>query len=276
MNIELGIINKVGIFGRFVIGMRSLMASNQKIDDIENLYFYVQEREENPFDWVFDQTKMENPDKKIISTINPRLNTYKNLFGDKELLKLRRALRDVKIKDSLLERINPDIDEKTIGIHIRLTDMNVFHGHQHGNFLYGDFRNKLVNVMKTGQYDKIYVASDNDESIEKLKKEFDIIYYDGLINRSPTESEGRQYNKRLKNNHYTQQYWEESYLEMLSLARCGGMITRLSNLNNAAIMFSRENLKHVYGLTKEATKKPKPHLNNEYTKTRIRHARRFK
>ena len=66
--------------------------------------------------------------------------------------------------------------------------MNKAHGHMYGNFYFDDFKRKLEFVLKKEEKNKIFVASDNNESIGKLQKNFDIIHYNNIRNRSNIEN----------------------------------------------------------------------------------------
>lgn len=247
MNVSLSIKNRLGIFAAFVVGMRTLKYEVSDYDSIEKIRFFVRRVEENPYDYVFKQDVIEGS-KLIVSETRKDINTYTgDLFGHSDLKIFKKITDKIEIQDNILNKINPNIDENTIGMHIRLTDMNTMH-FEHGRFYFDDFKKKLEHVLEVEGKNKIFVASDNCESIKKLEQDFDIIYNDVSKTRNKIEEDkNRQYNRKLADNFYKKEFWEESFLEMLSLSRCGYLVTRISNLNNSSIMFAR-NLKKVYTL----------------------------
>jgi hypothetical protein len=124
------------------------------------------------------------------------------------------------------------IDDSTVGVHVRLTDMNIIHGKDYGVLSFEDFKTQL------NPDTKYFISSDNNESINKLKELFgnNINYVKDMI-RSEFENENSE-SLRL-NNFKNPQFWIESFLEMLLLSKCGTLICRSSNLSNASIINSK-------------------------------------
>lgn len=119
--------------------------------------------------------------------------------------------------------------------------MNIYHKNDYGNLVFEDFLNEIQKIKDEGK--KIFVASDNNESLSKLKSLYndDIVYVDGFL-RGETETEDTLI---LQKNHFKDvKLWEEAFIEMLLLSRCGTLICRTSNVNNVAIIYSN-NLKNI-------------------------------
>lgn len=119
--------------------------------------------------------------------------------------------------------------------------MNIYHKNDYGNLVFEDFLNEIQKIKDEGK--KIFVASDNNESLSKLKSLYndDIVYVDGFL-RGETETEDTLI---LQKNHFKDvRLWEEAFIEMLLLSRCGTLICRTSNVNNVAIIYSN-NLKNI-------------------------------
>ena len=113
--------------------------------------------------------------------------------------------------------------------------MNIHHGDVYGNLVFEDFLNEIQKLKEDGK--KIFVASDNNESLSKLKSLYndDIVYVNDFL-RGETETEDTLI---LQANHFKDvQLWEEAFIEMLLLSKCGTLICRTSNLNNVAIIYS--------------------------------------
>jgi hypothetical protein len=103
-----------------------------------------------------------------------------------------------------------------------------------------DYIRTIRQELDTGKYDGIFVATDNVESLVKLEREFnDIIrYYPNLL-RLPTENITNvaewswEYDM-----FFHKRFWQESFMECMTLAKCGALICRDSNFSNMAVVFS--------------------------------------
>jgi len=225
-------VNAGGIFSKYMFVIQNAIKH-----EFDSMYLNVTDNRtiSNVFDFVLDQ-KIENDFYRIncenlgtydkINTIecSPNFNKYKNL------------LKKIKIKQTILDKVDEyvkklNITENTIGIHLRLTDMNIHHIKQYGSLSFENFSSNM-------DIDKDYfIASDNHESIEKLKQLFgDKIKY--VPNMIRCEKEIDDSTLLQIDNFRNEQFWVEAFLEMLILARCGKIICRTSNLINASIIHS--------------------------------------
>ena len=113
-----------------------------------------------------------------------------------------------------------------------MTDMNTCHAKHYNTFTFDDFVKAIEEVR--GEYDNIFVACDNEESLQKLP--WPVIYNDVI--RYPHEACDTEF---LTDYYYKEighpRIWYDSFLEMVSLSRCGGMIYRTSSLNWASMCF---------------------------------------
>ena len=113
--------------------------------------------------------------------------------------------------------------------------MNIHHKDDYGSLVFEDFLNEIKKLKEDGK--KIFVASDNNESLLKLKSLYndDIVYVDGFL-RGETENEDTLL---LQTNHLKDvTFWEEAFIDMLLLSKCETLICRSSNFNNASIIYS--------------------------------------
>jgi hypothetical protein len=230
-----------GIFSKFMF----IVQNAQKINsDFESLYILNNDdrslvNDENIFNHIFDQEIKD--DQTLFNCVH--LHNYskfspielsKNLEDYKKIVsKLKFTENFIKKFNSYLEKLN--IDENYIGVHIRLCDMNIRHASDYGTLTFDDF---LGEIQKLKEGDKkIFVISDNNESLLKLKSLFndDVIYIDGFL-RGETENEDTE--KLQLNNFKNTRLWEEAFIEMLLLSKCGELICRTSNLNNSSIVYS--------------------------------------
>lgn len=165
----------------------------------------------------------------------------------------KRVLNKIHIKNEIKKRVDDlcklvNIDHNTLGVHVRMTTMAV---HQHfGAITHDDYVRTIDQELETGNYNGLYVSTDNVESLVKLEQRYARIirYYPNLL-RLPTE--------HIKNvgewsweydMFFRKQFWQESFMECMTLARCGGMVCRDSNFSNMAIVFSNT-LKNIVRVT---------------------------
>jgi hypothetical protein len=221
-----------GIFSKYMFGVQNAIKH-----EFDSMYLNITDNRtiSNAFDFVLDQ-KIETDSYRIncenlgtydkINTIenSPNFNNYKEL------------VKKIKIKQTILDKVDEyveklNITEKTIGVHLRLTDMNIHHIKQYGSL---SFENFLSNMDTNKDY---FIASDNHESIEKLKQIFgDKIKY--IPNMIRCERETDDSTLLQIDNFKNEQFWVEAFIEMLILSKCNKIICRTSNLINASIVHS--------------------------------------
>ena len=66
----------------------------------------------------------------------------------------------------------------------------------------------------------------------------DIVYND-VGNRVKLANDGRHQLGLQLNKSGDEDFWVDTFLEMLSLSKCNTLIYRVSNLNNASVLFSQ-------------------------------------
>lgn len=191
----------------------------------------------NAFDFVLNQKTKET----FVNVTCENLGTYDNenpIELSSNLDQYRMFIKKMEIKPSILNLVKKytselNITEKTIGIHLRLTDMNIHHAEQYGVKTFDDF------VSKMDEGNEFFVSSDNHESIEKLKTKFPgkIKYLQGLTRcELETDDSTALQLKMFKD----EQFWIEAFIEMLLLSQCGKIICRTSNLVNCSIIYSEK------------------------------------
>ena len=247
MNIKV-VANSAGIFAKVILALQTVkhhcVTKGVSISDIESIYFESKPNiENNLFDFALEQNELPKYD---ITLQSRKFKSYNKMFSDSDLPFFKVVFDKLVIKDSVLNRVDENISEDTLGIHIRLTDMNTLHGGNYGIRDYNSYL-KVINSVIKGNRDikNIFVSSDNIESIDKLSKEFDIITNSDISNRNATEVDGTLYNKTLKENHLEEKFWVDSFLDMISLAKCGRLVKGVSSLSNTSIIVSNT-LKDVY------------------------------
>lgn len=255
MNIRVGA-KGAGIFSKLYLSLYSVVRNVREdvLPKVDRIGFYINyditppcwrdvtpmfEGGVNPFDLVFDQSDIDDFETEL----NAGGGARDHLYQEEDRGRLRDICSRIKIHGDVLNRVPPEINERTLGVHIRLTDMNT--GHTiYDPFNFEDFIKAIEEVR--GEYDNIFVACDNDESLQKLP--WPVICND--VVRYPHELADTEF---LTDYYYEEigrpRIWYDSFLEMACLSRCGGMIYRTSSLNWAAICFSSPEMK-LYPLKK--------------------------
>jgi hypothetical protein len=230
-----------GIFSKYMFAIQNAINF-----EINSVYLNVIDNRtiSNVFDFVLEQ-KIEKESNRITCENlgsyskknpiekSPNINQYKEFI---KKIKIKQNIYD--IVDEYISSLN--INENTIGVHIRLTDMNIHHIKQYGCLTFNDF---LLNMDESKDY---FVASDNHESIHKLKEIFgDKIKYIPKMIRCEKENDDSTLLQI--ENFKNEQFWVEAFIEMLILSRCNKIICRTSNLINTSIIYSN-NLKEIIRL----------------------------
>jgi len=161
----------------------------------------------------------------------------------------KRVLNKLHVQNTIKSRVDDlcklvNIDKRTLGVHVRLTTMSL-----HTNYMpvtIEDYFRSIDQELESGKYNGLYVATDNVESLIKMEQRYArvIRYYPSLL-RLPTETinNSKEWSWEF-DMFFRKQFWQESFMEAMTLARCGAMICRDSNFSNAAIVFS-DTLKQI-------------------------------
>jgi len=231
-----------GVFSKFMVAIQSILASVPDPNIIKNIYIDIdwdrvdpvrqKSMDSNPFDYVLNQNNELVFDKIILAKPHP---CYTDINNHPHLVKLRIICGKIKIKKNVKDKAI-SVGGDTLGVHIRLTDMNTHHPN-YGVANTEGYINKIENVL-TSEYSKeIFVASDNVESLDKINDKFKTIS-NTTSNRSNEENKGHNYINYLRNVSANESLWVDSFVEMFSLSQCSEIIYRVSNLNNASVIFS--------------------------------------
>lgn len=245
--------NAGGVFSKYIFGIK-----NAILHEADSYFFNVTDTnrtDSNIFECVLDQTLLfdesiesDNIVKEIHCEHLGNYSKFNPIENSPNLLRYKDIIKKIKIKKELLDEVKYyqdkfNIDESTVGVHIRLTDMNIVHGNDYGFLSFEDFKSQMRPDVK------YFVASDNYESIKKLKELYgdNINYVDGLIR---AELETDDTSTMFLNNPVVfknKQFWHDSFLEMLLLSKCSKLICRTSDLSNVAIIYS-ETIKNIIRL----------------------------
>lgn len=232
-----------GVFSKMMLAMQNIAKFEY---GLENCYLNIADRralgvgDSNPLDFVLEQTYGESYLFIECKPLAPYTNLsrvedsedYLNLKKEASKLKYKQILRVLLDDYTYLYSINSN----TLGVHIRLCDMNIAHKTDYGVVNFNDY---VKAIQKELEYSdtNVFVASDNEESILKLRAIFGsrISYVPNLI-RAKTETEDSSLLQLQNFNNV--KFWQEAFLEMLLLSKCSKLICRTSNLANMAIISS--------------------------------------
>lgn len=231
-----------GIFSKMMIAIQN----TEKCEyGIENCYFNIVDSRAlgengfNPFDYILNQSYDESY-KSIRYTGHKIYDKEVVLQDSTEFQNLKEIASKLNYKQELKVLVDDylymlGMDQDTIGVHVRLCDMNIAHVRDYGYVSFEDYVEALKRELDLSN--KVFVASDNKESIFKLQKLFGrrIVFLKDLI-RAETEIEN---SADLQAKHFKEEkFWREAFLEMLLLSKCSKLICRTSNLANMAIISS--------------------------------------
>jgi len=234
-------VNAGGVFSKFMFIIQNIQRINPNFDSvyINNLDSRSLTGSENIFNNILKQDNTNNQaifECKHLGNYS-KSNPIENSLNLSEYKKIISKLQFTDNFNNKFNKINSilNIDESFIGVHIRLCDMNILHSNDYGILTYNDFLTEIKKHVTTNT--KLFISSDNIESISKLKHDLDNkIYYVKNFIRADLEIENT-YDLQIK---YFKdyQFWQEAFIDMLLLAKCGKLICRTSNLNNASVIYS--------------------------------------
>jgi len=118
-----------------------------------------------------------------------------------------------------------DRDEESydLGVHIRLTDMNKFHGNQYGYVTIEDYICHIDKILSENKnIKKIFMASDNLESKQLLKKRYpDLEIFTNDVKFISEKMENQNYiHQQIENLKYNKESYEEVMKDIYSLSKC--------------------------------------------------------
>jgi len=245
MNILLDV-GAAGIFSKVMFAIQNLVKYNPQnayvncIDDNTTVIY------KNPFDYVFVQPKVDGTYQRYFAQ-GMGSYTHRNRIEDSSLFQSYKNQAQKLIFTEDLNRLIHDhrnlVFHNTIGVHIRLTDMNVLHK------IYGvyniDHYLHLSESLLLKTDANLFVASDNNESLYRFKSEFGerVGYVPNMLRCEYDNGNSTQ----LQYDHiHRKRFWLEAFLEMRLLSRCNTIVCRTSNLPNVAKIFSKKKQNYIW------------------------------
>jgi|TARA_R110000772_G_scaffold1896_1_gene6467 hypothetical protein len=271
MNYEIKFHVGGGIFSHVMILLENLLQWDRNGDITESDTIYVNSMSNNStikfsqigfnmFDLLLDQETREGDVTHLITTdIHP---VYLNEFNEKKDDYRKISKKYLKLNKDIELYINEfttnNFTENMLGVHVRMTDLNLHHPYL-GQVNNNHYINKINAVLGGNEISKIFVASDNFESIKILKKEFgDRIIHNETEFRVDT-SNVDSLNTHFKWSH-TKKYFIDSFIDAVLLSNCDTTIGRISLFNYGSQSFHWSKIKDYHHIDGETSKIKDPNL----------------
>lgn len=217
-----------GFTGKIVLIIWQIFHRCENIEEIENIYIDLKKL---PLSKICFENHNGKKIDKIIETPHKYSVkgpvTYYKIHESSYFQKLSKIAKKIKFNKSLFEKKNFDL-----GIHIRLTDMNRFHGHQHGFVYFNDYDTFIKKIINQN-IKSIFVASDNKKSLLKLKK-YGITYNKNNYIESSENFTGIQG----LNNKNKKEFYIDIMKDVFSLSKSNKLIFRTSCVSILALLLS--------------------------------------
>jgi hypothetical protein len=214
-------------------------------EPVENFY-----NMKNWWDYVFSQSSTNISNTIEIDRI---YSPTENYFTDKDGLKKLDFSKNfisnkLNFHPELLSLVNYwenyfKIDENTLAVHLRLTDLNDAHSVELGKCFMEDYVNIINLALKENpNINKIFVASESLFNIQKLQSSINLpIYYIPELTRT-------SFSKRDEHLFYKEQveflkrpnYSREVFLDLMLLAKCRILVGRISAVTNTSIVLNNQ------------------------------------
>ncbi len=185
----------------------------------------------NLFDHIFEQRYFDNSLLCNLHVILKDFDVFKQYYGS-----YRAIVKCLVLKQDIIDYTNNTStlfqNKKVLGVHVRLTNFNNLHSNDYGAVSFDQYLTKINEVLDSNkEIEFIYVASDNIESILKLKQIFGedrIICNDSFI-RYPNEVTSDGVSFEMEHSH-NPDFFKQAMIEAIMLSKCEYSVGRASNL----------------------------------------------
>tara|TARA_A100001015_G_scaffold316302_1_gene430242 strand:- start:746 stop:1582 length:837 start_codon:yes stop_codon:yes gene_type:complete len=232
--------------------------------DVKNIF--IEKKVACNFDDIFDDNYDNNNIKILVydDDNNKESVNYNNVHNNNEYKILAKKIRFSKKINNIINNELINITDNTLGVHFRFTDMNAVHTRKNP-IQYKNYLSKILEHIKNHNIQSIFVASDNEESINKLLKDDNfknIKIYHTNIRRYPTEKADEKDLKWYKNDNKkfphpylnnfrhtsldgisTSKLHLECLVDCILLSKCKYLIFPYSNVSNLSILLSNSIIK---------------------------------
>lgn len=233
--------------------------NNILIEKISNIYI-IKEDKVASFNLIFDNTYNNEDVIKLFFSENSKIEeeNYHNIYSNIEYKLLSKKIRFSKYVNDTINKEISCLDNNTLGVHFRFTDMNASHS-LYNQTNYDKYLIEILNFVKKYNITTIFIASDNNESIHKITNNIelknikfvyrdikrydkekadnnDMLWYLNPDKNSPhlhlNNFKSKIFNINDPNIHF------ECIIDCILLSKCSSLIFTYSNVSNLSILLS--------------------------------------
>lgn len=153
-----------------------------------------------------------------------------------------------KVKSNIMNEVNSEILKyKTLGVHCRRSDMALYHPENTSCVETEDFFNKTMKVFRDYNFEKIYLATEEEEILNFFLKEIPdkILYQDCHRLKKGEKDFWHHPDVSLRDNH-KYLIGKEVLLDALSLSYCNSLLTGISGVTYGSIIFNGLKYENVF------------------------------
>lgn len=244
-----------GLFSNLLFVLHHLMIADKfsliPVIDMENFYTLYNEKNKinqtrNSWEYYFEKVskyslKEVYQSKNVIITdgffYKTMHRSYKEVKGIKKIYK-----KYIKIKKNFLDNADEFIKKnisgnKVLGVQIRGTNMRTTPSHPMPPTIKQIF-NSIDKILIKMKFDKIFLVTDQLYYLEEFKKKYKSIL---CFRDSIRSNVGKIFHLNIKNNH-RYELGKDAIEEMLILSKLKFIICSRSNVSDAALMVSKNNI----------------------------------
>lgn len=201
----------------------------------------------NQWDLVLDQNANLEYDKEL--HITDGTNQYVDCIHSYDLCKrYNRALnQNLSFHPTLLNRVNTlykdlNINENTLGVHLRLTDMNQIHSNEYEDVNFDTYVNSINETLITNpNIDKVFIASESHKLISQLNDILDIpVISCPNIKRINTDLGKIKCHTETVDLWAYENYFQDVFIDIFLLSKCPRLIGRISGISLTALVLNPE------------------------------------
>jgi len=238
-----------GIFSLFHQALETLL-HHPEVDTMTRYKIRISDRH---FIWnkdLFDDFFEESPEPwdTTMTQIDHHLRTirYVKIHHHMDIQRIKRICRLNPLRPSIVQEVDRyaalfGINENSLAIHVRMTDMNTVHANDFGVVTREHYHSVIDNMLRSyPNIDNIYITSDNTESIHVLQSRYSdryrITYVTDSYRREKEDSENCDFQRLAIN--VLPEFHLRAFTELLIASRCSYFIYRISDVSNFCLLYS--------------------------------------
>jgi hypothetical protein len=226
------------------------MAVDYVIRNLDMMKLYgIQDPYDHVMTYIIDQQLDDTYQYQGFLKAGPVYDKQRRIEDSPRLGDYRRAASKIKFRQDVIQGAENNcrssgINQSTLGVHVRLTTMSLHSNYEQVTI--EDYIRTIEQTYSKGKYNKIFVSSDNHQSLSRLADYFgDLITSYSGFERLPCEIiQNESEWAKEADWFFHERNWHQAFYDMITLAHCGGLVCRESNFTNMAIVWSRS-LQHI-------------------------------